>query len=141
MSFARSPSPYLRRVARVPPRVRARAEGRFYSTETAVANTGPGTRKDAEVRRGDTMASDEDYSAFLDKANEDPNEGVRKTQSSGKVGLKAVDQGVEIPASLKEALKDAFYVSDADEQFEPVGLKIKGKGLPDEGLFPSLGRD
>jgi hypothetical protein len=87
------------------------------------------------------MASDEDYSAFLDKANEDPNEGVRKTQSSGKVGLKAVDQGVEIPASLKEALKDAFYVSDADEQFEPVGLKIKGKGLPDEGLFPSLGRD
>jgi hypothetical protein len=78
------------------------------------------------------MASDEDYAAFLDKANEDP--GESRTQSSGKVELRAVDRGVEVPAALREVTKDAFYVSDADEPFEPVCLKLKGKTLPDEGL-------
>lgn len=85
-----------------------------------------------------TMASDEDYAAFLEKANADPSAGAgkSKTQSSsgGKVQLKAVDQGVEVPASLRKATQDAFYVSDADEPFEPVALRFKGKTLPDEGL-------
>jgi hypothetical protein len=80
------------------------------------------------------MASDEDYTAFLDKANQDPDEGVRKTQSSSRVELKAVDKGVDVPACLKKAIKDAFYISDADEPFEPVCLKHSGKTLPDEGL-------
>lgn len=86
------------------------------------------------------MASDEDYSAFLDKANEDPNNGTAKTQSSsGKVQLKAVDQGANVPAVLKKATKDAFYVSDADEPFEPVCLKLaKGKSLPDEGTCSTV---
>jgi hypothetical protein len=84
------------------------------------------------------MASDEDYAAFLDKANQDPNEGVSKTQSSGKVELKAVDKGVDVPACLKKATKDAFYVSDADEPFEPVCLKLPGKTLPDEVAFAKL---
>jgi hypothetical protein len=83
------------------------------------------------------MASDEDYAAFLDKANEDPNKGIAKTQSSGKIQLKAVDHGVEIPASLKKATEDAFYISDADEPFEPVCLKHSGKSLPDEGMLPA----
>ena len=80
------------------------------------------------------MASDEDYSAFLDKANEDPSKGVAKTQGSGKIQLKAVDSGVEVPAALKKATKDAIYVSDADEPFEPVCLKHSGKTLPSEGM-------
>ena len=85
---------------------------------------------------GDKMASDEDYIAFLDKANEDPSKGVANTQSNNqKVELKAVDSGVEVPAVLKKVTKDAFYVSDADEPFLPVYLKGAGKGLPDEGLF------
>lgn len=71
--------------------------------------------------------------AFLDKANQDPNEGV--AQSDGKVEFKATDAGVEIPKVLKEATKDAWYTSDADEKFVPVALKYSGKGLPDEGLF------
>lgn len=79
------------------------------------------------------MASDEDYMAFLDKANRDPNEGVAKTQ--GKVELKAVDSGVRVPAALKKATSDAFYVSDADEPFVPVCLKFEGKKLPDEGML------
>jgi hypothetical protein len=79
------------------------------------------------------MASDEDYMAFLDKANKDPNEGAAKTQGNGKVELKAVDAGVRVPPGLKKATSDAFYVSDADEPFVPVCLKFGGKKLPDEG--------
>lgn len=85
------------------------------------------------------MASDEDYMAFLDKANQDPSEGYAKPPSSGgaKLEFKATDQGVQVPAALKEAAQDAFYVSDADEPFVPVALKWDegGKGLPDEGTF------
>ncbi|PMD65966.1 uncharacterized protein K444DRAFT_580577 [Hyaloscypha bicolor E] len=84
------------------------------------------------------MASDEDYMAFLDKANRDPNEGTAKTQGKGKVELKALDQGVTIPAALKKATSDAFYVSDADEPFVPVCLKFEGKKLPDEATFAKL---
>ena len=85
--------------------------------------------------RNSRMASDEDYAAFLDKANQDPGEGAVKTQGKRKVELKAVDQGVRVPAGLKKATSDAFYVSDSDEPFEPVCLKFDGKKLPDEGEF------
>ena len=106
----------------------------FYSTSSKPKKpqaTGPG-----EGLAGvylSRMASDEDYMAFLDKANKDPNEGVAKTQSKGKVELKAVDSGVRVPAGLKKATSDAFYISDADEPFVPVCLKFDGKKLPDEG--------
>lgn len=84
------------------------------------------------------MASDEDYMAFLDKANRDPNEGAVEEESNGgggKVELKATDKGARVPQTLKKATEDAFYVSDADEPFVPVYLKYSGKGLPDEGTF------
>ena len=118
------------------------AEKSSYSTKINVKTNGvppagfadAATNKDRGIEEQGTMASDEDYAAFLDKANEDPNKGVAKTQASGKIQLKAVDHGVEVPAALKEATKDAFYVSDADEPFEPVCLKHKGKTLPDEGM-------
>ena len=84
------------------------------------------------------MASDDDYMAFLNKANKDPNEGTAKTQGKEKIELKAVDQGVKVPAGLKKATSDAFYVSDADEPFVPVVLKYEGKKLPDEGQFSPL---
>ncbi|KAI0440723.1 hypothetical protein F4803DRAFT_563616 [Xylaria telfairii] len=85
------------------------------------------------------MASDEDYMAFLDKANRDPNEGHAKPQSKSEE-LKATDDGAQIPAAIQEATKDAFYVSDADEPFVPVCLAWDegGKGLPDEGEFATL---
>ncbi|KAI0137239.1 hypothetical protein BJ170DRAFT_678090 [Xylariales sp. AK1849] len=85
------------------------------------------------------MASDEDYMAFLDKANEDPSEGYAKP-AGGKQEFKATDAGVQVPAVLKDVVKNAFYVSDADEPFVPVCLKWDegGKGLPDEEEFASL---
>ncbi|KAI8634231.1 hypothetical protein F5Y19DRAFT_204962 [Xylariaceae sp. FL1651] len=84
------------------------------------------------------MASDEDYMAFLDKANKDPSEGYAKPQS--KQEFKTTDDGAKIPPAIQEATKDAFYVSDADEPFVPVCLAWDegGKGLPDEEEFASL---
>ena len=130
MSFERSFFAYSPRT-----NLGIRAERLFYSTEATKSDAQPTTS--AKTANKDTeMASDEDYAAFLDKANEDPNAGVSKTQSSGKIQLKAVDHGAEVPAVLKKVTKDAFYVSDADEPFEPVCLKLgKGKGLPDEGIL------
>ncbi|KAI1747852.1 hypothetical protein F4782DRAFT_519571 [Xylaria castorea] len=86
------------------------------------------------------MASDEDYMAFLDKANQDPNEGQAKPQSKSKEGFKATDDGAQVPAAIQKATKDAFYVSDADEPFVPVCLAWDegGKGLPDEEEFATL---
>ena len=109
------------------------AERFSYSTNSEGAQSTSLQKSDGTENRH-TMASDEDYAAFLDKANADPNEGVSKTQSSGRIELKAVESGIKIPASLKKVTKDAFYISDADEPFEPVGLKFEGKTLPDEGL-------
>lgn len=85
------------------------------------------------------MASDEDYMAFLDKANEDPSKGTAKSESKGN-DFKATDDGAQIPAAIAEATKDAFYTSDADEPFLPVCLSWDegGKGLPDEDEFASL---
>ncbi|KAH9907888.1 hypothetical protein F4778DRAFT_777261 [Xylariomycetidae sp. FL2044] len=86
------------------------------------------------------MATDDDYMAFLDKANKDPSEGHAKLQSSGNQEFKATDSGAQIPAAIKEAIKDSFYVSDADEPFVPVCLAWdeSGKGLPDEEEFAAL---
>ena len=74
--------------------------------------------------------------AFLDKTNRDPNEGYAAPQSNSKTELQATDDGAKIPATIQEATKDAFYVSDSDEPFVPVCLAWDegGKGLPDEGL-------
>lgn len=87
------------------------------------------------------MASDDDYMAFLNKANQDPGDGYAKaansTQQKGE--FKATDTGAQVPAVLTEAVRNAFYVSDADEPFVPVCLSWDeaGKGLPDEGEFDS----
>ncbi|KAM0276874.1 hypothetical protein ACHAQH_006292 [Verticillium albo-atrum] len=90
------------------------------------------------------MGSDEDYMAFLDKANEDPSAGRVKSNSapgggSGSGQLKAQDKGVEVPKAIAAQLKggDMIYVSEADEPFEGVALSW-GKGLPDEVQFAEL---
>lgn len=91
------------------------------------------------------MASDEDYMAFLNKANQDADEGRAAAQSSrgGGAGqqrtFKTADEGSELPKSIAEVCRDAFYVSEADEPFKGVSLKWKGEGgLPDEGQFSCL---
>lgn len=74
------------------------------------------------------MASDDDYMAFLNKANEDPAAGVRNASSSaspsqgGDVKTKTIDEGEQVPASIKDI--EAYYVSDTDAEFVPVTLKF-----------------
>ncbi|EHK24430.1 uncharacterized protein TRIVIDRAFT_8643, partial [Trichoderma virens Gv29-8] len=89
------------------------------------------------------MASDEDYMAFLNKANQDADEGRAAAQSSRGAGaqreFKTADEGSELPKSIAEVCRDAFYVSEADEPFKGVSLKWKGEGgLPDEVEFAKL---
>jgi hypothetical protein len=85
------------------------------------------------------MANDEDYMAFLNKANQDAEEGQAAAASSAQSAgqqrtFKTQDEGSQLPKSIADALKDAFYVSEADEPFQGVSLKWKGEGgLPDEG--------
>lgn len=85
------------------------------------------------------MASDEDYMSFLNKANQDVSGDQATTQSSGGQQFKAQDQGSEVPKPIRAAIKDAVYVTDADEPFEGVSLKWQGDGgLPDERMSRQL---
>ncbi|KJZ75035.1 hypothetical protein HIM_05521 [Hirsutella minnesotensis 3608] len=92
------------------------------------------------------MASDEDYMAFLDKANKDLGDGQAKSQQQqqqqsggGKAVFKAVDTESDVPKVIKDVCKAHVYVSDADEPFEEVSLQWKGEeGLPDEVEFAKL---
>ncbi|KAI5863501.1 hypothetical protein GGS23DRAFT_567340 [Durotheca rogersii] len=117
------------------------------STTTASAATPGKPRSFGATTAGgaaNRMASDGDYIAFLDKANQDPGEGRAQPQGAGgqqqQQQLKATDDGAQIPAVIADVTKDSFYVSDADEPFLPVYLAWDegGKGLPDEEEFASL---
>jgi hypothetical protein len=81
------------------------------------------------------MATDEDYMSFLNKANQDVSGGKQATTQGSKFQFKAKDAGSEVPKAIREACKDAVYVSDADEPFEEVSLRWSGDGLPDEGTL------
>jgi hypothetical protein len=85
----------------------------------------------------DTMATDDDYMSFLNKANEDASGGqAAAAQSQGQRQFKAQDSGSEIPKAILSVCQDTVYESDADEPFEAVSLKWNGEGgLPDEGTF------
>ncbi|CAI6098451.1 unnamed protein product [Clonostachys chloroleuca] len=86
-----------------------------------------------------SMASDSDYMSFLDKANEDVSGGGKATtQSKGHFQFKATDTGAKVPKEIKDAIKDTFMVSEADEPFEAVSLEVKEDSLPDEVQFAEL---
>lgn len=113
----------------------ARNESPFV-TQPQTRTNPPADQEDLTKRQTNiTMASDSDYASFLDKVNQDPSGGVAKTDSK-KESFKTTDAGVTIPTVLKRAVVDAFYVSDGDEPFEVVGLKVGVGRLPDEGMLP-----
>lgn len=86
------------------------------------------------------MGSDEDYEAFLNKANADSNEA--SAQSTSKTSSKksnAVNTS-SVPAALQSV--DAYYTSDADEPFEPVSLSYDGTSVPSaEELGELIGKE
>ena len=76
--------------------------------------------------------SDDAYSSFLDKANQDT--GASKASMQSKTAsTKAVD--TEVPVTLQGV--EQYYVSEADEPFEPVSLKWGGKNMPSESMRPT----
>lgn len=89
------------------------------------------------------MATDDAYMDFLNKANRDPLEGQPKKAAATAGGasedgqLKTTEAGIETPATITRATKDAFYISEADEPFVPVALAWD-KGLPNEEEFAKL---
>ncbi|ESZ94443.1 hypothetical protein SBOR_5161 [Sclerotinia borealis F-4128] len=103
-------------------------------------NTNTSSPEQINTNATNKMASDEDYMAFLNKANEDPGAGTSTTAGNyrKKAEYKTMDDEVDVPAVLVRATKDAWYISDADEPFVVVALKNEGKGLPDEETFAKL---
>lgn len=75
------------------------------------------------------MSSDQEYASFLDRANEGTGDPNVSTQSTKKLATKAVD--TDVPKTLE--IVEEYYVSEADEPFEPVSLKWKEDGLPSAG--------
>ncbi|EWC48709.1 hypothetical protein DRE_00014 [Drechslerella stenobrocha 248] len=75
--------------------------------------------------------SDEDYAAFLQKANKDyaPVSGTGAA-SGGQISSKA--------HKAIRALGERFYSSDADEPFVDVTFEWSGSNLPDEAEFETL---
>ncbi|KAF2222456.1 hypothetical protein BDZ85DRAFT_250364 [Elsinoe ampelina] len=81
------------------------------------------------------MSTDEDYSAFLDKANQDTGSNDKKDSKFAKVESINTD----VPAHLKKI--DATYTSDSDEPFEPVALKHNGADLSKTNFAKLIGVD
>lgn len=79
------------------------------------------------------MSSDADYASFLDKANQDTG-STKVSAKSISVGTKSVN--TEVPKALEEI--EEYYVSDADEPFEPVSLKFDGDSVPSADEFAEL---
>lgn len=102
------------------------------------------TRRLLSTTPAATMASDDAYLAFLNKANQDSSEGraaTASTSTDSNSPFTTTSAGVTVPRVLQQVTQrdDLVYVSDADEPFYPVALKFsgegKGGGLPDEGLY------
>lgn len=80
------------------------------------------------------MSSDDAYMSFLDKANSDLDTGRSQqatTSASSAARTETIDVNVKVPTPLTSV--DAYYISDADEPFEPVALKWEGA---QKGLWP-----
>ena len=91
-----------------------------------------------QVTRNLTM-SDDAYSNFLDKANQDTG-ASKATQKESPLKTRAVD--TEIPAALQSI--ENYYTSEADEPWEPVSLNYEGSSLGESEscflcLTPSIG--
>lgn len=72
-----------------------------------------------------TMSSDAEYAAFLDKANQDVAPAEQQGVSKKGYGTKSVD--TVVPKALESV--EEYYVSDADEPFEPVALEFEGSSV------------
>ena len=75
------------------------------------------------------MSSDEAYSAFLERANQDT--GTKKEDSSSTAAINTKSVDTDVPPQLQNIKQ--YYTSEVDEPFEPVSLSWDGPELPSEG--------
>lgn len=95
----------------------------FCNSHPPVIHRGP-----AHIRK---MSSDDAYSSFLDQANQET--GAEKVSArSNTASTRAVN--TDIPVGLQDV--EQYYISDADEPFEPVSLKWDGRNMPSESTSP-----
>ncbi|KAK4198511.1 hypothetical protein QBC40DRAFT_350176 [Triangularia verruculosa] len=91
-----------------------------------------------------TKMSDEDYLAFLNKANAPPTSSstAQARSTSDKQNFKTTDAGVAVPEVLKKAVEGKVFTaasSETESPFEVVALRLKsGEGLPDEEEFAEM---
>lgn len=71
------------------------------------------------------MSSDAEYAAFLEKANEGAQPAAQQDAGMKSYGTKSVNTAV--PKALESV--EEYYVSDADEPFEPVALEYDGSSV------------
>ncbi|KAI1001918.1 hypothetical protein K3495_g6287 [Podosphaera aphanis] len=80
------------------------------------------------------MTTDESYMNFLDKADHRDDDS---DDTNIRFELKCLDDGIDVSTALKEAADLTYYISDADEPFVPVSLRVSD-GFPNEECFARL---
>jgi len=82
------------------------------------------------------MSDDASYTAFLNKANEDPKSGVSESTSVTKSKFDpTTTDNASLPSSLRSIPDTLTYTSDTDSPFEPVLLNCSLDGLPSKAEF------
>jgi len=72
------------------------------------------------------MSSEAEYAAFLDKANQEIG-SAESRDASQKEGHGSKSVNTAVPKMLEQV--EEYYVSDADEPFEPVALRFEGSSV------------
>ena len=122
----------------LPPRPRALLNQKRLSAQLARFRRAPFKPNHSLLLSLCSMSSDADYASFLEKANQPTSSASTQSASQSRTkGLSTKTVEVDnLPSTLKEGLEAMYYVSDADEPFELVGLKWDGgKGALNESEY------
>ncbi|RMZ74385.1 ribosomal L3 [Pyrenophora seminiperda CCB06] len=111
-----------------------------YQTAHSLCTSVPRPRSHTSLRTVylRTMSSDADYAAFLDKANQDVGSAETK-DASQKQGYGTMSVNTAVPKMLEQV--EEYYISDADEPFEPVALSFEGSSVSADDLKKLIGSD
>lgn len=81
------------------------------------------------------MSDDASYTAFLNKANQDPKAGAPESTSQTKNKFDPTTTDDALPTSLRSIPEKITYTSDTDSPFEPIVLNYSGDELPSQAEF------
>ena len=83
------------------------------------------------------MSTDAEYEAFLEKTNQDAKTGGNSMDTAEAAPQSRSSSIITVNTAVPAALQDVeeYYMSDADEPFEPVSLKWTEKDIPSAGGY------